>query len=549
MHNGIVLYRTLVGDDESLCQAILLPKALRPRVMKALHDAPTYGHPGIKATLTIVRQHAYWKHMNKDIRDYVRHCETCILERAQVRAHGGLTVTDLYFVPWEKCGVDLVGPLPRCDGDCYIVHLVCWATGFNWIDTTPDKTANKIAAALQKCFLTFGQPKEAIVTDNGKEFVAKAFKVLTEKWGCRQIVTTPYNPKGNSRTERRHRDMNMILRTAVHRYGETWKIGAYIACWCLNVRPRTDSTFSPFQLLLGYQPKVPNDAKVAKLEGLKPCKGTLSDEELMKHLDLHKQLAMHHCKIAEQECNWNNKLRADQTRYEIKYHPGDYVILSSPKIGERAKGTATRLMYQLVGPFEVVRYLGSNAYQLRKLGTDRLSTHNVKYMNPYLSKKRHEEEVSTQAPPSNTGIPQTPAPAPEPANNDVFKPKPGDFMLYMGFASKQKPFHLVKVTQYVDETEEVEFQWYNNGDKGATIGHKPCWVRIETNDDEVQSMRHPGRHLYKPMCNSAPLDDFCRCAVKIHQSSPQSAIRLASGDVHRAVTEYEASKASKAAKV
>ena len=122
-------------------------------------------------------------------------------------------------------------------------------------------------------------------------------------------------------------------------------------------------------------------------------------------------------------------------------------------------------------------------------------------------------------------------------------------MLYMGFASKQKPFHLVKVTQYVDETEEVEFQWYNNGDKGATIGHKPCWVRIETNDDEVQSMRHPGRHLYKPMCNSAPLDDFCRCAVKIHQPSPQSAIRLASGDVHRAVTEYEASKASKAAKV
>ena len=89
MHNGIVLYRTLVGDDESLCQAILLPKALKPRVMKALHDAPTYGHPGIKATLTIVRQHAYWKHMNKDIRDYVRHCETCILERAQVRAHGG----------------------------------------------------------------------------------------------------------------------------------------------------------------------------------------------------------------------------------------------------------------------------------------------------------------------------------------------------------------------------------------------------------------------------------------------------------------------------
>ena len=71
--------------------------------------------------------------------------------------------------------------------------------------------------------------------------------------------------------------MNKILRTAVHRYGESWKTGAYLSCWCLNIRPRTDSTFSPFQLLLGYQPKVPNDAKVTELEGLRPCKGTLSD--------------------------------------------------------------------------------------------------------------------------------------------------------------------------------------------------------------------------------------------------------------------------------
>ena len=41
MHNGIVLYRTLVGDDEPLCQAVLLPQSLAPCMMKALHDAST----------------------------------------------------------------------------------------------------------------------------------------------------------------------------------------------------------------------------------------------------------------------------------------------------------------------------------------------------------------------------------------------------------------------------------------------------------------------------------------------------------------------------
>ena len=445
-----------------------------------------------------------------------------------------LTVTDLFCVPWETCGIDLVGPLPMCDGDCYIVHLVCWATGFNWVDTIPDKTATSVAASLHKCFLTFGQPKTAIVTDNGKEFVGKAFTELVEKWGCKQIKTSPYNPTGNSRTERRHRDMNKILRTAVHRYGESWKTGAYLSCWCLNVRPRTDSTFSPFQLLLGYQPKVPNDAKVTELEGLRPCKGTLSDSELVKHLTLQKELAMHHCKVGERECNWNNKLLADQTRYEIKYHVGDYVILRSPKIGERVKGTATRLMYQLVGPFEVIKYLGSNAYQLRKVGTDKLSTHNVKHMNPYLSKERHEKELLSSLPPTAPASKSLPADS-IPAEAKQFVPSPGDFMLYTGFGTKKKPFHLVKVIQYIDATDEVEFQWYNNGSKWPTFGHNPCWVKILTNDGEVQSMRHPGRHLYKPMCETASMNDFCRCSVKVTQANPTAPLRLTPAEVKRAM--------------
>jgi hypothetical protein len=48
---------------------------------------------------------------------------------------------------------------------------------------------------------------------------------------------------------------------------------------------------------------VPNDAKVSELEGLRPCKGTLSDSELMKLLHLQKELAIHHCKVGERECN------------------------------------------------------------------------------------------------------------------------------------------------------------------------------------------------------------------------------------------------------
>jgi hypothetical protein len=134
------------------------------------------------------------------------------------------------------------------------------------------------------------------------------------------------------------------------------------------------------------------------------------------------------------------------------------VILRSPKIGERVKGTATRLMYQLVGPFELIKYLGSNAYQLRKVGIDKLSTHNVKHMNPYLSKERHKKELSSPLPLKASASKLLPADD-MPAEAKQFIPKPGDFMLYTGFGTKKKPFHLVKVIQFVEAAGEVEFQW------------------------------------------------------------------------------------------
>ena len=68
--------------------------------------------------------------------------------------------------------------------------------------------------------------------------------------------------------------------------------------------------------------------------------------------------------------------------------------MTRPRIGKRSKGTATRLMYQQVGPFEVVRHLGNNAYRLLKLGTYHVSTHNVQNLHPYLTKEAYEKKLS-----------------------------------------------------------------------------------------------------------------------------------------------------------
>jgi transposase InsO family protein len=139
-------------------------------------------------------------------------------------------------------GIDLIGELPACDGDKWILHVLCWATGFNNCATLPDKRKQTVAKALHRFFLIFGEPAKAIVSDNGSEFINSVFEDLVKGWRCGHIRTSVYNPQGNSRTERRHRDYNQILKTVVNKSGDNWKTGAYMATFTLNTRPHHSSS-------------------------------------------------------------------------------------------------------------------------------------------------------------------------------------------------------------------------------------------------------------------------------------------------------------------
>ncbi len=79
-------------------------------------------------------------------------------------------------------------------------------------------------------------------------------KALLTNHGVKHVKATPMNPQGNSRTERRHRDYNRILRIVVQKYGLSWKTGAFIANWCLNSLPRSGSVFSQHLTLPSINP-------------------------------------------------------------------------------------------------------------------------------------------------------------------------------------------------------------------------------------------------------------------------------------------------------
>ncbi len=69
MDDGLIWYdgRIYVPWDHALCGEIIVRS----------HDHITAGHPGIKKTKELVLREFWWLKMKKDIKAYVRACETC----------------------------------------------------------------------------------------------------------------------------------------------------------------------------------------------------------------------------------------------------------------------------------------------------------------------------------------------------------------------------------------------------------------------------------------------------------------------------------------
>lgn len=69
-----VLYRT--GQEGAQTQhQLVLPKELRPLVLKSLHD--DMGHMGVERTLDLIRKRFYWPKLASDVELKVKACDRC----------------------------------------------------------------------------------------------------------------------------------------------------------------------------------------------------------------------------------------------------------------------------------------------------------------------------------------------------------------------------------------------------------------------------------------------------------------------------------------
>lgn len=213
-----VLYRTR-RDNDALSYQLVLPKELRPIVLKSLHD--NMGHLGIERTLDLVRARFYWPKMAVDVEWEVKTCGRCIRRKALPDKSTPL-VNITTSRPLKLLCMDFLSLEPHSSNTKDILVFTNHFTKFAVAIPTPNQKARTVAKCLWDSFIVYYGIPERIHTDQGPDFESKLIKELCEVAGIQKSRTTPYHPRGNP-VERFNRTLLSMLGTLEEKQKSKWK--------------------------------------------------------------------------------------------------------------------------------------------------------------------------------------------------------------------------------------------------------------------------------------------------------------------------------------
>lgn len=228
-------------------------------ILQLYHKTLLGGHTGLERMKNTIRKFYYWPSMTHDIKTFIKNCSICETTKIQKHTKMPIEISSTASRPFQKIFLDLVGPISPLgsEGNNYIFTCNCDLTKYAIATPIKDCSALTTAKALiHSVILKYGFPDE-IVTDNGTNFISDTLKEVTKILKIKKTLTSPYHPQSNQ-IERYHRTLSTYLKIFVKNDPIYWDIYLDFATFSYNISQNSTTGFSPFELLFGYEIKLPS---------------------------------------------------------------------------------------------------------------------------------------------------------------------------------------------------------------------------------------------------------------------------------------------------
>ncbi|KAL0195094.1 hypothetical protein M9458_008666, partial [Cirrhinus mrigala] len=330
-----------------------VPVHLRPRVLSEVHCTPSSGHPGIEATIELLRNRFWWRSLRADTITFVKSCSVCNTSKTPHQLPAGLLQPlPVPNRPWSHIAVDFITDLPSSHGQTTILSVIDrFSKGCRLIPFPKLPTAMETAEALcNSVFRFYGLPED-IVSDRGPQFTSRLWSSFFHLLGVNVSLTSGYHPQANGQVERLNQELTRFLRSYCQDHQEDWSRFLLWAEYAQNSIRKPSTNLTPFQCILGYQPP------------LFPWSGEPSDLPAVNSWFQRSEETWNRAHVHLQRAVRRARTQADRRRRPgPSYEPGQWVWLSTRDL--RLRLPSKKLSPRYVGPFRISRQITPVSFRL-----------------------------------------------------------------------------------------------------------------------------------------------------------------------------------------
>jgi transposase InsO family protein len=317
-------------------EAPYLEPPFRKDLVRRTHEQ--FGHLGFPGLLGTLKSRAWWPSMREDIQDAMKACPNCQVsqysqyslerERQHHQVQQGIR-------PFERWGIDLIGLLPKTpNGNRWLITAIDYATGWPVAKAVPDATEEAIAEFLHEIYVNYGAPRE-ILSDNGTNLLSGAVKHYVRMLKARHRTTTPYHPRTNGKVENLNGTLGkMLTKYLMGKPTRLWDEYVPQALFATRVRLHSTTKMSPFYLVYGVYPRLPDDnsddnkAEVVANEG---TDNEIAVKEGADELLLNRIGQVNHARSLANELLLNRAIKTAQIRDDAvrksSFEVGSWVLI------------------------------------------------------------------------------------------------------------------------------------------------------------------------------------------------------------------------------
>ena len=360
--------------------------ALKTALLAESHDSVVSGHFGISKTLALLSRYWYWAGMTKDVETYVQTCVRCQKTKSLTRSSEGLLYPMSAPSKGHTVSLDFVSkftPAVRSRHDQCLVIV----DKFSKLVMLKGCSSSINAATTAQMFIervlpVFGAPR-IVISDRGPQFNAFFWQTIMQLMGTRISLATSHHPQTDGQTERVIQTLLRLIRTYATEFQERWEEHLPFFEVALNAVPNASTKLSPHEIVFGEPARVPSTFLVEEL------RSASNDAEGDTHqvpaaLEAWKtrcQQVWQLVRDRQEEANRRMKQYCDRKRKEVRFEPGELVLLSVKS--HAALSGVRKHQERFVGPYVVKEMVHPNAYRLQGLPPEVPKTQNIQYLKRF----------------------------------------------------------------------------------------------------------------------------------------------------------------------